>query len=137
MSVLDCPIRFKDGSPGHLMRNRSIADSPFGERDQVSIKIFRTQDILGPATEYISHRPGEFIRQDIDPSASGVFSDAELADALENNPEGALEEFMAQAWIAVGKKSEDVAEGIDGHPITAEEARSVRALLAGASIERL
>jgi hypothetical protein len=121
VAVFDCGLSFEDGAIGHLISIKGR--QPDGEKiDNVVINLYHTADPTGPFTQYTSKSRGEFDRAEIDPQASGALSMEEMSEL-----------DVAVQGVAVSQGSLSAAqdqirnrdEGVDGHPITAQEAGDV------------
>lgn len=134
--VTDCPVALRDGRIGHLLWFKGKAETDFSGIDRVVIKVYKTEDLAGSCTDYISHKPGVFIREDNDPSPSAIESDFTGEEVMGGDQEKILDEQLLAFYKARSRKWLDIIEGIDGQPITAEEAREVRLFVAGSSVYR-
>lgn len=88
---------------------------------------------MGPLTQYSSRRPGSFTRIDTNPIDSGSVSQAEAETLGQEAGSAALLAGSLAAGVDVLRNLE---EGIDGHEITAAEARHLYEQLDGSEIER-
>ncbi len=137
LKVLDCPVNFRDGRIGHLFWHVGEDGTVFEGINKVIVKVFKTDNPTGPCADYISDILGEFIREDIDPSASGYTFEGVTDETVEASGKDVAANLFTTALAAIKEKRRDVAQGVDGHPITAGEAREVRILVAGSSVHRV
>jgi hypothetical protein len=121
----DVALRFKDGTPCHLL---SFQGEVFGERvDQLRVNVYKTEDSTGPMTIYLSCNGEPFTRTDINPQETSPMSEQELAAGEEHAVRGVAE--------AVARKQVDIQEGVDGLPITAQEAQQISLQVRTASVD--
>ena len=118
---VDVGLRFKDGAPGHIHRYKGRGT--FAGLDIVKVSIFHTEDTLGPSTQYTSKSPGEFTRSDINPVDSGSLSTPEI-NALGSDRDQGIATFLG-SLAAANDQIQNQQAGVDGYPITAQEARDV------------
>jgi hypothetical protein len=110
----DVSVRFEDGSWASLV---SL------EKKIIIINVYKTEDPLGPLTQYRSWSPGEFDRYDVNPQDSGADS-TELAER--EGPMAMLSNIAVGSLGGALDMTVNSQEGIDGNPITAQEARDLR-----------
>lgn len=116
VDAVDVPLRLADGSLG-LVR-RIVA----GDLDVVKINLYHTEDPLGPLTQYSSWSPGEFTRADLDPRVSSGIAEE---DVDKENPVSILADAAITSMFGAMAQMENESAGIDGFPVTAQEARNV------------
>ncbi|MGH7192475.1 MAG: hypothetical protein ACREJM_02955 [Candidatus Saccharimonadales bacterium] len=124
---IDAGWRLKDGSPAHMLQIQQ------GRETIVQIIVYKTEDSMGPMTQYSSRRPGSFTRLDTNPIDSGALPQAEAEDLGEK---AGSEAFLAGAIVAGAEILQNLEEGIDGHEITAAEARELFDQVQGGAAER-
>lgn len=109
-------IEMTDGTLADLTKYNTLTDT--GNRiSSVGVTIMHSGEILGKSTEYVSIDGQPFQRMDLDAKESGAKS---MYKGLKESM-GTFE-AMAVAGIAMYvSKDEDVKDGIDGLPITAQE----------------
>ena len=127
-NVTDSDLRLADGTDAYMMRIRGVIA---GSRiDTVKVNIYHTDDRMGPFTQYSSARSGEFTRSDLNPKDSGALS---VENAAELGEIGSSVLFLG-AFAAAASQLENQLEGVDGHPITAQEALELLESLKAARI---
>ncbi|GEM_PF-5921687 len=126
LRIKDVALRFKDNTPCHLL---SFQGEIMGARvNQLRINVYKTEDRTGPMTVYVSHNSEPFTRVDMNPQETSPISEQELAAGSKHAVEGVVQ--------AVVNKQVDIEEGVDGLPITAQEAQQVGLQIRTASVDR-
>lgn len=111
---------------GHLLR--------IGDTDILKLNVYQTEDSMGPMTQYTSYRSGEFTRMDVNPLDSGALPKEEI-DALDDD--GKVTALSVGSVLAGVSALQNIEEGIDNFPITAQEANDLTERLRSARIESL
>jgi hypothetical protein len=111
-------MRTPEGQEIDLTRVRGFHQE-HGNIDVVSVTLMHDANVFGKQTDYCSTNNGPFIRDDMDGNELGV-------SGLSKRGNKSLLEF-AMGHVIAGEilsaaKERDASEGIDGFPITAEEA---------------
>ncbi len=119
----DVQVRFADGNWASLV---SLEDTV------VIINVYATEDPLGPLTQYKSFRPGEFKRHDVNPQAFHESSE----EAARKGPLAAMSHAVVSSLSGGLNMVLNEQEGLDGSPITAQDANDLLERLKDAHVER-
>lgn len=117
LSARVVPLRLKDGRPCTIVELTPTVDSPRTPH-VLKVNLFSTEDLMGPRTCYGSKNEQPFTRTDLDPKESGAPDSEDITMNLESI-------LHPGVLAAVFSKQADIAEGLDGLIISAQEAKEV------------